>query len=227
VCQGLYYLPNALATVMYPRFQERYGQTQSSDSLRMFVELQLHVLADVLLAAVAVLLVALPPAIAAFFPQYVETIAPLRVMLVATYFVALAPPAGQFLLTIRKQTPALLVALPATALAVAAGYIGSSFGLVGVAVGIAFACLAEFLAINAYALSHFSRPLAIAAQLGAICGTAAAWLVAAVAINRFVPAGPPAIAVVGGWRLLVVGLLSLPLLLRAARRIHALQRPDS
>ena len=25
VCQGVYYLPNALSTVMYPRFQERFG----------------------------------------------------------------------------------------------------------------------------------------------------------------------------------------------------------
>jgi hypothetical protein len=149
------------------------------------------------------------------------------VMLVATYFAALAAPAGQFLLTIRKQTTALLFALPATALAVAAGYIGSSFGLVGVAAGIAFACLAEFLAINTYALSHFSRPLGVAAQLAAICATAAAWLVAAIAIDRFVPAGPPAIAVVGGWRLLLVSLVSLPLLVRAVRRIYALQGPDS
>jgi len=213
--------------VMYPRFQERYGQTQTSESLRVFVELQLHVLADVLLAAIAVLLVALPPAITTFLPQYAETIAPLRVMLAATYFVALATPAGQFLLTIRKQTPALLVALPGPVLAVAAGYMGSPYGLVGVAAGITITCLAEFVAINAYALSHFSRPVPVAAQLAGICGTAAACLAAAVAITRFVPAGPPAIAVVGGWQLLAVAVVSLPLLARAARRIHALQGPDS
>lgn len=226
VCQGLFYLPNALSTVMYPRFQERYSQTQSATSLRKFVEVQLHVLADVLLAAITVLLVALPPAIAAFLPKYVDTIAPLRVMLVATYFVALAPPAGQFLLTIHKQNLTLFIAVPVTALAFVAGSYGAAYGLVGVAVGVAVACVVEFLAINIYALLHFSKPVAVIAQLGTLCGTAAAWLLAVVAVERFVPAGPPVIALVGGWRLVVVGLLCLPLLVRATRRIQALQVPD-
>jgi O-antigen/teichoic acid export membrane protein len=228
VCQGLYYLPNALSIVMYPRFQERYGQTQSTESLRRFVEVQLHVLADVLLAAIAVLFVVLPAAIRTFFPaDWSGAIAPLRVMLVATYFISLAPPAGQLLLTIRKQVQVLFLALPCTALGFAAAYVGASYGLVGVAAGIAFACLVAFLAVNAYALSHFSSAPAVAAEIGLVCLTTAAWLGAAVAVERLVPAGPWPLNTIGGWPLLVVGLLGLPLLLRAARRIQALQRPGS
>src|SRR5262249_4239490 len=189
VCQGLYYLPDALAIVMYPRFQERYGQTQSTDSLRRFVELQLHVLADVLLAAITVLFVALPAAIRAFFPaDWSGAIAPLRVMLVATYFISLAPPGGQLLLTIRKQMR-LLLALPCSGLGFAAAYAGAAYGLVGVAAGIALACFVEFVAVNAYALSHFSSAEAVAAEIGRLCGTAAAWLGAAVVIEHLIPAG--------------------------------------
>jgi O-antigen/teichoic acid export membrane protein len=223
----VYYLPNALSTVMYPRFQERYGETQSAASLRTFVELPLRVLADGLLAATVVMLVALPPLIDAFLPAFEGTIAPLRVMLVGTYFLCLAPPAGQFLLTVHKQTTSLFIALPATALALGAAYVGARFGLVGVAWGVTIACLAEFAGINAYAFSHFAGRSATARLLGGILGTAVLSLAATLAIERFVPAGPYPMAVVGGWRLLAVSLFAVPLLMRAAHRIRALQAPAS
>ena len=227
VCQGLYYLPNALSTVMYPRFQARYGATGDALSLRKFVEVPLHVLADALLAATTVLLVALPPAITQWLPAFVDTIPPLRVMLVGTYFLCLTPPAGQFLLTVHKQTPALLIALPATAIALGAAYVGAASGLVGVAVGVGIGCVVEFVGVNAYAFSHFSGARAIAGQLLGITSVAALWLAAALLVERAVPAGPSPMAFVGGWRLVVVALLAVPLLVRAVRRIHALQTPDS
>jgi O-antigen/teichoic acid export membrane protein len=225
VCQGIYYLPNALSTVMFPRFQARYGETQAADSLRKFVEVPLHALADVLLAAISVLLVALPPAIRAFLPAFADTIPPLRVMLVGTYFLCLSPPAGQFLLTVRKQTPALFVALPATAVALGGAYLGAASGLVGVAAGVASACFVEFVGINVYALSHFADARSIAGQVLGIAATAALWIAATLLIERIVPEGPGVTSVIGGWRLLAVGLLAVPLLARAARRIRALQTP--
>ena len=227
VCQGVYYVPNALSTVMYPRFQERYGQTQTAQSLQKFVELPLHVLGDVLLAGITVLMIALPPAIRAFFPAFEGTIAPLRIMLVGTYFLCLATPAGQLLLTIHKQVPALIIGVPAMGLAVAGAYAGARYGLAGVAAGVAFACLVEFVAVNAYAFSHFTGGLSVVARLASIVGKAAIWLGAALLINRYVPAGPAPIAVVGGWQLLLVGLLTLPLLAHAAGRIQALRAPES
>lgn len=226
VCQGVYYLPNALSTVMYPRFQERYGKTGDPRSLQRFVEVQLHVLADALLAATIVLMAALPPAIARWLPAFAGTIAPLRVMLVGTYFLCLAPPAAQFLLTVHKQTPSLLVVVPAAAIAVAAAYVGAAWGLVGVAAGVATGCVVEFVGINAYALAHFSSARTIARQLLGIGAAAAAALGAVLALQRLVPPGPPAIAVVGGWHTLAAAVLALPLLGRAARRIRGLQTPD-
>src|SRR5262249_30787261 len=123
----------------------------------------------------------------------------------------------------RKQLQVLYVALPCTAFGFAAAYIGSSSGLAGVAVGIAVACFVEFLIVNAYALSHFSSPLAVAAELAMLCATAAAWLGAAVAVERLLPVAPWPLSAVGGWPLLAVGALGVPLLVRAVRRVHALQ----
>jgi O-antigen/teichoic acid export membrane protein len=220
VCSGLFYIPNVLSTVMYPRFQERFATTDSARSLRRFVEVQLLVLADVLLAAIVVLGVALPPAIAAFFPKFVETVPPLRVMLVGTYFLCLTPPAAQFLLTVHKQVRALYVSVPAMLLALGAAYVGTRYGLAGVAAGVSIACVAEFIAINAYAFSHFADAGAIAGRLATIAITAAVVVALAQAIEAIVPPGPAAFAVIGGWRLVAIGALICPLLLRAARRVR-------
>lgn len=226
IYSGLFYIPNVLSMVMYPRFQERYGATGDPRSLRRFVELQLDLLAETLLAGIAVLLIVLPPAIGRWFPLYVEAIPPMRVLLLGTYFLCLTPPAGQFLLTVRKQVRALFIALPVTALAFGAAYAGSRYGLIGVAVGVSLAFFVEFVALNAYALSHFSGAPEIARRLVRLAGTAVAVFVIAQAVERFVPAGPPAIGWFGGWRLLAIGLLAVPLLARAADRIRGMQAPD-
>ena len=228
VCQGVYYLPNALSTVMYPRFQQRYGETGSAESLRRFVELQLHMLADTLLAAIAVLFVALPPVISRFFPQYIDTIAPLRIMLVGTYFLCLTPPAGQFLLTVHKQRSALLLGLPATAVAFVAGYVGARRGLVGVAAGVSAAGLLEFVGLNAYAFAHLEDAARIGRRLMTIIATAGVVMLIVLLVERYVPPGPPVIAVLGGWRLAAVAVLTVPLMFRAVRRLRSLARvvPD-
>ena len=227
ILSGLFYIPNVLGTVMYPRFQERYGATADPQSLRRFVELPLYVLAETMLAAIAVLLIVLPPLFTAWFPQYVDGIPSWRVMLVGTYFLCLTPPAGQLLLTLRKQVRALVIGVPATLLALGAGYVGAQYGLVGVAVGVSLAFFAEFVAVNAYAFSHLCGAAEIAGLLARLVGTAAAVFALALAISRFVPAGPAMVAWFGGWQLLAIGLVVLPLLVRAARRIQAIQAPDS
>ena len=227
ICNGIFYIPNMLSMVMYPRFQERFGATADARSLRRFVELPLEVLADTLLALTAVLLIVLPPAITRWFPKYVDAIPPLWAMLVGTYFLCLTPPAGQLLLTVRKQVRALFIGVPAAALAFVAAYAGSRYGLVGVAAGVSIACFAEFVAVNAYAFSHFCGAREIVVLIARLTATAAAVVLVTLAVDRFVPAGPPLIAWFGGWRVAVIGGLALPLLARAARRIRGIQAPDS
>jgi O-antigen/teichoic acid export membrane protein len=208
VCQGVYYLPNALSTVMYPRFQERFGRTGDVQSLRRFVELPLHVLGDVLLAATIGLLLVLPPAIRAWFPAFAGTIPPLRVMLVGTYFLCLAPPAIQLLLTVHKQVPSLYVSMPIAAFTALAAYVGAGYGLVGVAYGVALGCALEFAAINIYAFSVFAGRQTTVRELALIV------ILAVLGVGLVHLIGYAA------------GVLVAPLLWRAAGRIRALQAPD-
>ena len=222
ICQGVFYFPNTLSLVMFPRFQERYGETQDPESLRRFIEIPLHVLGDSLLAAIAVLFVALPPALTAFLPDYTASITPLRYMLLGTYFLCLSPPAGQFLITIHKQVQVLSFVVPSMALALAAAYVGASRGLVGVTAGIVLACLVHFVGINVYAFSCLGGAVGAARPLAEVGVKAVVVLAVVGLIDRFVPAGPTVIAVVGGWRLLAVVIVTLPLLLNAVRRVRTL-----
>ena len=125
------------------------------------------------------------------------------------------------------NTTTLILSLAIAALAFAAAYVGSRYGLVGVATGVSIACFAEFVAINAYAFSHFCSARDIVVLIARLTATVVAVVLVTLTVERFVPAGPPLIAWFGGWRLLVIGLLALPLLARAARRIWRLQAPDS
>ena len=151
----------------------------------------------------------------------------MRILLVGTYFLCLTPPAGQLLLTVRKQVSVLFIGVPAAALAFGGAYAGSRYGLAGVATGVSIAFFAEFVAVNAYAFSHFCGARDIVLLLARITATAAAVVALALAVERFVPTGPPLVAWFGGWRLPVIGLLVTPLLVRSARRIWELQAPDS
>jgi O-antigen/teichoic acid export membrane protein len=221
ICQGLFYIPNTLSLVMFPRFQTRYGETQSVVSLRRFVELPLQVLGDVLLAAIVVLLIAVPPALTAYLPDYTASIAPMRIMLVGTYLLCLSPPAGQLLLTIHKQISVLAIAVPSMALALGAAYVGASRGLVGVASGVALGCLAQFVGINLYALSQLGDRAQAFRPVAEVLTQAAVALALVWAIDRFVPPGSGPFALVGGWRLVAASAVAAPLLARAAMRLHA------
>jgi O-antigen/teichoic acid export membrane protein len=210
---------------MFPRFQTRYSETQSVESLRRFVELPLHVLGDVLLAAIVVLLVAVPPALTAYLPDYAASIAPMRITLVGTYFLCLSPPAGQLLLTIHKQIAVLAIAVPSMVLALAATYLGASRGLVGVATGVALGCLAHFIGINLYALSQLGGRAQAVRPLAGIIAQAVLVLALVWAIERFVPSGSGPLALVGGWRLAAATAVAVPLLARAAVRLREVSSP--
>jgi O-antigen/teichoic acid export membrane protein len=227
VCQGVFYFPNTLSLVMFPRFQERYGETQDAGSLQRFIEMPLRVLGDALLAGIIGLMVALPPIIMAVLPDYAGSIAPLPIMLVATYFLCLSPPAGQFLLTIHKQVPALFIALPAMALALAGAYVGAARGLVALAEGIAFASLVYCVTVNLYAyamLGLLKDGVRLLTIIGAkaVVGLGLAW-----AIVRFVPEGPPPFSLIGGWRLVAAAAVAAPLLVSAIRHMRTLSRTSS
>ena len=226
VCQGVFYFPNTLSLVMFPRFQQRYSETQDSASLQRFVEVPLHVLGDALLAAIIVLMVAVTTGGTAILPDYGASIAPLPVMLVATYLLCLAPPAGQFLITFHKQVRVLFIALPAMGLALAAGYLGAAKGLVGVAVGVAFASLVHTVGVNLYVFSSLGR-LPHGIRVIVMIGIKAAVALGLVwAIERVVPAGSPPFSWIGGWRLIAALAVAAPLVVSAIRHVGSLSGPS-
>ena len=78
-------------------------------------------------------------------------------------------------------------------------------------------------AIDPLSRSHLSSAGSIAGLMVRIIGTAALWVFATRGIEMHVPRGAFALAPIGGWGLVIAGAIGVPLLVRAARRIRALQ----
>ena len=158
LAQAFFYLPNAFAIVMNPRFQERYGATQDPAMLRKFVELPMGMMSDCLAIGIAAVVLALGPAIHRFLPQFTEAILPAQILLLGTYFVSLTAFGGQFLVTVRRQGIALALGTVSMAAALAGGWFAVPFGLAGIALASSVAFILHFALINVWTARLLRAP---------------------------------------------------------------------
>lgn len=135
VNEYLFQLSYAFGNVLSPRLVERYSESESVESLRGLVEkptLAIAVAAPLLLGAI---FLAVEPAVLLVLPDYSETILPLRILLLGTFFSSLHRGLSSFFLTIRKQArlfPVYGAAIAANAALVWTA-LASGMGIVGVA----------------------------------------------------------------------------------------------
>jgi O-antigen/teichoic acid export membrane protein len=217
ICQGLFFLPNALSVVLYPRLQQRYGATGDPQALQRFVLLPTQLLADGLLVVVSFIYLVGPTGIAWALPEYGGAENALRFLLFGTYFVSLTQFAGQFLLTIRKQVPSLYVMIPSTALAFALCAAGARWGATGVAAGTTAASFVLFLAINGYAARHFESPRSLKRLVGRIVLSAGACAMVLAIVEALVSATVFRAEVTLLIRVAAATLVSAPFAWRLAR----------
>lgn len=224
VCQGVFYVPNTLSIVMYPRFQERYGSTGDPQSLRRFVESPLRLLRDALVIATTTAYTVIAPIVLAWMPQFAAALGPLLLLLLATFFVGLAAVPMQFILTVRKQVHALLIGLAPTALALAGGWYAARVGLVAVASVMALAAFLQFAGTAAYAFRYFEAVPAVAHGIAryTAAGLYAAlvmWLVDWADAQLAWPSVPTLVM-----RLSLTGVLIAPFVVRCGRELRATMR---
>jgi O-antigen/teichoic acid export membrane protein len=213
VAQGLFYLPNALTIVLYPRLQERFGATGDPATLRRMLELPLSVVSDALLIVCAATAILLPPFVRVWMPQFTDAVRPAMILLVAVYFASLSTFPAQTLLTLRAEGRLLLVSVAAMLAALGGAWWAARSGLTVVAAVVGAAAVAYCLLVNAAALRALSTAR-WASRLGALSGRPTAALLAVVAIA--LAPGPE-----HWWRPLVIALLALSSGLRLWRRFLA------
>ncbi len=158
----VYGIPNAVSIVTFPNFQERYGSTGSRAALQELIVVPVQALAFVVLpVAVGGAYLLLPPLVRHVLPQFVPGIAAAQVLLMGTFALSLNHMPAQFLITIDRQLPGIVLAALSTAVLAAGCWLAldRGLGIVGVAAATAVACAfsAGSLLVTALALAGSLR----------------------------------------------------------------------
>jgi len=168
-------------SVMYPRFAERYGETEDPRSLRRFVIVPMENLAVAMAVLVGVIYIAFPFLTKFFLTKYIDGVLAARILMFGLFFYALAGMAGNMLLTINKQVLRLGILLASAFLNLSFSYaaLRLGYGIAGVAAGTSLAYLIFYVVISTLAIRYtratykesailLARVLGIAFYIGAV-----------------------------------------------------------
>lgn len=126
---------NVSNSVMFPRFAERYGETEDPRTLRRYITVPMENLAAFIPVCIGVIFIALPFLTEVFLPEYVEGVSAARILLFGLFFYAIAGMAGNMLVTINKQVTYLgiLAGSALLNLCLSYGALRLGYGILGVA----------------------------------------------------------------------------------------------
>jgi len=130
-------LSGVISEVLYPRYAERFGSSDSISSLKLYVMIPNFLMAYGFSLILGVAILLLPMAIMVFLPRYLATIIPAKIILFGAVFQALSMGPSNFLNTINRQNTNLIINGTGLVLLFLLIYtfIGLGWGIVGVALG--------------------------------------------------------------------------------------------
>lgn len=130
-------LPGVISEVLYPRYAERFGSSDSISSLKLYVMVPNLLMAYGFSLILGVAILLLPIAIMVLLPQYSPTIIPAKIILFGTVLHSLSMGPSNFLNTINRQNTNLIINWAGLILLFFLIYtsISLGWGVVGVALG--------------------------------------------------------------------------------------------
>jgi O-antigen/teichoic acid export membrane protein len=150
----IFTLPNSLSIIMYPRFQERFGESKDNiESLIPFIIKPTIVLASFVLPLIIGMAYIIGPfLIRIILPEFITGIPSLKILLLGIYFLSLTHMAGQFMITINRQILSVLITVLATIFTYILLIITLQYGfsLVGVAWSTSFGYLLFTIVLFVY-----------------------------------------------------------------------------
>lgn len=155
-------LPGVAGEILYPRFAERYGATNSPSELKEYVLTPTYLLAHLLPLFQGTIYLLIPYVILTALPKYALAIRPARILVMGSFFFAVAGFASDFLNTINKQAMNLMAQIASLAIAISSTYavLRLGWGIQGVALATVLTSLLYSIALLGYVLlRHFATPL--------------------------------------------------------------------
>lgn len=221
-------LPGVTGEILYPRFAERYGATNSPSELKEYVLTPTYLLAHLLPLFQGTIYLLIPYVILTALPKYALAIRPARILVMGSFFFAVAGFASDFLNTINKQAMNLMAQIASLAIAISSTYavLRLGWGIQGVAVATVLTSLLYSLGLLGYVLlRHFATPAEGIKILWALY-TPFGYCLALLLLIDLVPDGAlnqgilsPAVVFL---KVVIFALLVLPLIAQANRRVSFL-----
>jgi O-antigen/teichoic acid export membrane protein len=112
-CNLLGLVPTSAANVLYPRMLERFAATQDYRAVRGLLLNPVRAVAAVMIFLISAMAIAVPVVIRMLLPKYVPAIPLIDILLPGAYFLAIAPIAGSYVVSVNLQRGLIKVQLVA------------------------------------------------------------------------------------------------------------------
>lgn len=159
---ALFMIPSAVASAMGPRLLTRYGRHGTIDSIAELTWRPVAALSTVLPVVIMSMWILAPAAIVRFLPLYAESVAPLRIYLVGTFFLGVNAGVSDTLVALNKYRRNLPIVLGAVALNVALDVLllgWMKLGLIGPALGSTITYFTYWLVCSGMVRRFFDKRL--------------------------------------------------------------------
>ncbi|MSR76812.1 MAG: hypothetical protein EXS63_01080 [Candidatus Omnitrophica bacterium] len=139
-------IPTAVGVVLMPNFHERYGETEKADALKGYLMKSSLAFSDLMPLLIAGVWFFAPYFSRIILPDFLESIAPMKALILGSYFLALINPFNYFMAVIRKQAFMVPIMLVACGLAFVSNYLAikGHTGIIGVSIATTIVQFVEF-----------------------------------------------------------------------------------
>ena len=153
----IYFMPQAIAYVMFPNFLEKYGEKEDKDYLKNHLFQPTSIISYLLPIAMGLIFITAPVAIYYVLPKYIAGIIPSKILICAIFFMSFITVANNFLITLNKERKILLIQLVSVMLAIILNYffIINGYGINGVAIATAISYFFYSTWILVYSFRHY------------------------------------------------------------------------
>lgn len=156
----IFLLPNLIATVLFPRFYEKYGEKNDIHDVREDYERPTLLFAYCFPIIIGFVAVTLPLLVHYVLPKFVPGIFPATILIFGTFFLSMLNMSGYLLTALNKQYTLIIIGFISIMCSGILNYIfidKFSLGLNGVAVAMLGTYFIYGTILISYALSHYTK----------------------------------------------------------------------
>ncbi len=154
-----FFLPKQVGIVMFPRFREKYGQTENIGSLSTYLLEPTKVIAYTMPIFIGSLFILTPPLIKLLLPQYLPGIKAMKILIMGFFFFSLTHMSSSLLITLSRERRMIAIQGVCIICSILLDYlfIKAGLGIEGVALGTSLVYLLYSTWLISYALSYFKK----------------------------------------------------------------------